>query len=295
MPVLARFSRCFGTATTPVLHCVSTTLPAGSSSPPPPPVVFLHGLLGSSTNFRTIQLAVSKHRPTLAFDLRNHGRSPHTAGACTLDDLAGDVAASLAAPGSPAAGQRVTVVGHSLGGKVAMRLALLHPDLLHSLCVIDIAPARYDQASPGWRAVQGVVQAAASLDPTAMPSRQAIDAALAALVPDPGVRSFVAQNLTPREGGGYGWRLGWQSILASMPHFADWPQAPSQGQQQLQQLQAHFIRGTRSTYIAQHHLPGIQQLFPRAELHAVEAGHWVHAENPKGFWEVLTKVLGIPA
>jgi len=256
--------------------------------------VFLHGLLGSSTNFRTLQLATARHRPTLAFDMRNHGKSPHTAGACTLDDMAMDVAACLTALRAPA-GVRYSVVGHSLGGKVAMRLALLHPELLHSLCVVDIAPVAYDQGTSGWKAVQGVVHAASRLDPTRYASRQEIDRALSALVPEAGVRSFVAQNLVPREaGGGFVWRLGWDCILASMGNFAAWPPHPAALAPE-SQIECHFIRGTKSTYITEHHMQHIHAVFPQAKVHGVDAGHWVHAENPKDFWQLLSRLLSIPS
>jgi esterase len=292
-----------GAAGAPVaLHCVEAAPP----QPPPPssplaaPVVFLHGLLGSATNFRTTQLAVARHRPTLAFDLRNHGRSAHAAGAATLDDLAGDVAAALAAraaaaaaaapPGAPPL--RFALVGHSLGGKVAMRLALARPALCAALTVIDIAPAPYDVSSEGWRAVQGVVAAAAALDVRACASRAAVDAALAAAVPDAGVRAFVGQNLVPRaSGGGFEWRLGWAGILASMAHFAAWPaHAPAPPG-----LPVHFVRGTRSTYIAARHGAAIAAAFPGARVHDVEAGHWVHADNPRAFWALMAGLLGVPA
>ena len=280
-----RLLRCFSGAAPPALHCVAVSPPSPSALPP---VVFLHGLLGSSTNFRTVQQAVARHRPTLAYDLRNHGRSPHTRGAATLDDLAGDVGAALAElPG----GARYTRVGHSLGGKVAMRLALARPELCHSLCVVDIAPAAYDTASEGWRAVQGVVRAASALDPSRHASRGEVDRALAALVPDPGVRSFVAQNLVPLPSGGFAWRLGWESILASMPHFAAWPShAPA-----APGLRAHFIRGTASTYISERNEGALRATFPGAQLHSVQAGHWVHAENPRDFMAVLRGVLELPA
>jgi esterase len=293
LPLHATLGRCFFSSlhAPAALYFVPGSPAPGAPVASPTPVVFLHGLLGSSTNFRTIQQATSKHRPTLAFDMRNHGRSPHTRGPCTLDDMAGDIAAALQAlsSGVHASPTGYSLVGHSLGGKVAMRLALLHPHLVQSLCVVDIAPTPYDTATEGWKAVQGVVHAAASLDPTRFASRQEVDRALSALVPDPGVRSFVAQNLVPREGGGFTWRLGWECILASMGNFAAWPSHPPARAG----LDVHFIRGTRSTYITQAHMGAISATFPGAAVHGVEAGHWVHAENPAGFWGVLAKVLAL--
>jgi len=266
-------------------------------SPPGPPnmCVFIHGLLGSSTNFRTIQLATSKHRPTLSLDLRNHGKSPHTSGPCTLDELALDVAHALE---THRGGLPCDILGHSLGGKVAMRLAQLRPTLLRTLVVVDIAPMQYDMGSEGWKSVQGVVHAASSLDPSRYQTRGDIDRALAALVPEPGVRSFVAQNLVTKEGGGYAWRLGWGSILASMGNFASWPVAPPvmEGREGAPHpFQTHVIRGSKSSYVKDQHLPLFQAQFPGAQVHTIDAGHWVHAENPKDFWKVLAGIFEMQA
>jgi len=258
-----------------------------------PPVIFLHGLLGSGTNFRTIALATSRARPTACVDLRNHGRSPHAAGG-SLDELAADVAAVLEADARGGAGAtaRPTVVGHSLGGKVAMRLAQARPELLGALVVVDIAPVAYTaRANAGWASVQGVVGAAAALDPTPFRTRAEVEAALARAVPEPGVRSFVAQNLVPAPGGGYAWRCNFAHLIEALPDYAGWappPPAPAAAA-----LGAHFIAGALSPYIRAEHAPAIARLFPRAQTHTIEgAGHWVHADRPKEFWALLARLLG---
>ena len=258
-----------------------------------PPVVFLHGLLGSSTNFRTIQQLVSSTgRDTLALDLRNHGKSPHVAGASPLASLAGDVAAAV--EGACGAGAACDVVGHSLGGKVAMALALLRPGLVRRLVVMDIAPVAYNAASnPGWASVQGVVRAASALQPAGFATRREVEAALAAAVPEPGVRSFVAQNLVPQEGGGFAWRVGWPGILASLPLYAGWEgfAAPARGSGGGPEA-VHFVRGSASSYVLPAHEPAIRALFPAAQVHTVEgAGHWVHADKPSEFNALLAGLL----
>lgn len=260
-----------------------------------PPVVFLHGLLGSCTNFRTIQHAVAATgRDTLAVDLRNHGKSPHAAGAAGLACLAGDVAAAV--EGACGAGAACDVVGHSLGGKVAMALSLLRPGLVRRLVVMDIAPVAYSAATnPGWASVQGVVRAASALEPRGFTTRREVEAALAVAVPEPGVRSFVAQNLVPQEGGGFAWRVGWEGILASLPLFAGWEGfeaavSPSSGGGG--PAAVHFVRGSASSYVLPRHEPAIRKHFPNAELHTVEgAGHWVHADKPAEFNALLAGLL----
>ena len=260
-----------------------------------PPVVFLHGLLGSGTNFRTIALSTSAVRPTVCVDLRNHGRSPH-AGSGSLDDLAGDVAALLASDAAAGAPQP-TLVGHSLGGKVAMRVAQLRPDLLRDVVIIDIAPVAYTAATNrGWKSVNGVVHAAAALDPSPFRTRAEVEAALARAVPEPGVRSFVAQNLVPRDGGGYAWRCNFPALVAALPQYAAWVHAaaPPAVAAATAALDAHFIAGQLSSYILSEHAPAIADIFPRAQMHVVAgAGHWVHAEKPVEFNALLSRILKI--
>jgi pimeloyl-ACP methyl ester carboxylesterase len=270
-----------------------------ATTPTTPPtaaaVYFLHGLLGSGTNFRTLALSTSVSRPTVCVDLRNHGRSPHAASG-SLDDLAGDVSALLAAD-ARAGAPRPTLVGHSLGGKVAMRVAQTRPELLADVVVVDIAPVAYAAANnAGWLSVQRVVLAAAALDPTPFRTRADVEAALARAVPEPGVRSFVAQNLVPRAGGGYAWRCNFPALVDALPHYAAWAFAPTPPAlaAATAALDAHFIAGALSSYIRPEHAPAIAAIFPRAETHVVAgAGHWVHAEKPAEFGALLSRLLKI--
>lgn len=253
------------------------------------PVVFVHGLLGSGTNFRTYQLKVAQHRRTLAVDLRNHGKSPHLPGPMTLQLLANDVAETIR---QHYGSERVDLVGHSLGGKTGMVLANDHPAVLSSLVVVDISPVAYDTSDAQWRNVAGIVQAAHKLRPEDYKTRGEIDAVLAKSVQDPGVRSFVAQNLVPQPDGSYRWRINTGAILESMSNFATFPaiQGP------LSVHPVHFIAGSRSSYIQRQFLPSIHKLFPSAHVHHVDgAGHWVHADKPTEFWQLLAKLLALPA
>lgn len=263
-------------------------LSSAGSPAPGTPVVFVHGLLGSGTNFRSIALhpSIRTGRRVLALDLRNHGRSPHVPGASSLSALAADVESALGA--SLGAGTPCTLVGHSLGGKVAALVALRARAALARLVVVDIAPVAYAPRDAQWGAVARVVRAAAELDPSAYPSRAAIDAALALSVPDAGMRSFVGQNLLMGEGGRYSWRCNLPALLASLPEFAAFPPAPAPCA-----LPAHFIRGELSSYISEERDgPAIRALFPAAQVHTVQgAGHWIHADRPKEFTALLAGLL----
>ena len=264
----------------------------GDPSVQPPdassPIVFIHGLLGSGTNFRSIAFhpSIRTGRRVLTVDLRNHGKSPHDDTPMTLELLAEDVAAALHAAGAVSP----MVVGHSLGGKVAMTLALRHPHLVSArpLVVIDIAPVSYDTAHPQWLAVNNVVAAAAALDPATFPRRADIDRALAASVPDAGMRSFVLQNLLTDGEGKYHWRLHLPAILRSMPLMARFMPP---GAEPANPVETHFIGGQRSRYILPEYHATARTLFPAARMHTIaDAGHWVHADKPAEFIALLARI-----
>lgn len=258
-----------------------------------PPVVFLHGLLGSGTNFRSIALAPSVRagRRVLAVDLRNHGKSPHVAGPTTLEAMADDV---IAAADAALGGQPYNLVGHSLGGKTAALVALRAPSSLAQLVVMDIAPVPYELGDAQWGAVTRVVRAAAGLDPARFRSRGDIDRALAVDVPDAGMRSFVGQNLVLRPDGSYAWRINLPALLASLPAFASFPPPPPGGPYApAPGLPAVFIAGERSRYILPDaHGPAVRAFFPQAAFHTVAgAGHWIHADKPAEFTALLAGLL----
>jgi esterase len=258
------------------------------------PVVFLHGLLGSGTNFRSIALAPSVRagRRVLALDLRNHGKSPHVAGPTTLEAMADDV---IAAADAALGGQPYNLVGHSLGGKTAALVALrAPPSALAQLVVMDISPVPYEQRDAQWGAVTAVVRAAAALDPARFRSRGDIDRALAVDVPDAGMRSFLGQNLVLRPDGSYAWRINLPALLASLPAFASFPAPPPAGPYApASALPAVFIGGERSRYILPDaHGPAVRAFFPQATFHTVAgAGHWIHADKPAEFTALLAGLL----
>lgn len=255
-------------------------------------VVFVHGLLGSGVNFRTVALAPAVQlrgdggrRRVLALDLRHHGRSPHTPAPSSLDELAGDVRRALAAHAPAGA---LTLVGHSLGGKVAALVALRAPPAnLARLVVMDMAPVAYSTRDAQWRAVADVVRAAAATDPRAAAGRADVDRALRAAVPDAGMRSFVLQNLVLDAAGAYAWRANLPALVASLPAFAGFPaDVGASG------VEAHFVRGGASAYVRAEHGAAIARLFPAARLHTVAgAGHWLHADRPAEFVALLGALL----
>jgi pimeloyl-ACP methyl ester carboxylesterase len=234
-----------------------------------PGVVLLHGLFGRGRNFGALQLRLSERFRVVALDLRNHGDSPH---APDMDyaTLAADVMETLDAIGMA----RCSLVGHSMGGKVAMRAALDHPDRIDRLLVADIAPVAYATSLGAY---------AQAMRDLALPSgltRAEANQALSGAVPDPTIRGFLLQNL--RIGEAPHWTIGLAEIAAAMTTLMSWPKSrPGFSGPTL------FVAGELSDYIAEAERAAIASLFPQARIVVLgNAGHWVHADDPEGFLRV---------
>jgi pimeloyl-ACP methyl ester carboxylesterase len=242
-------------------------------------VVFAHGLFGQGRNWTQIGKALADHHRVLLVDLPHHGRSPWEDGFDYLR-IADQVAGLLDAD-DPAA-----LVGHSLGGKVAMVLALQHPDLVERLCVVDVSPVAYDRLSE----FQGYVAAMRGLALASLSRRSDADAALAAAVPNATVRSFLLQNLR-RDGDGWRWQVNLDVLGDALPVIGGWPE------HQLAGLPPYrgpvlWIAGACSDYVTPAYATAMDHWFPGNRLVTVkEAGHWVHSEQPGVFLEVLRRFL----
>jgi pimeloyl-ACP methyl ester carboxylesterase len=254
-----------------ILHATEIGMAAGR-----PPVVLLHGLFGAARNFGTMQRRVAANRRVIALDLRNHGDSPHAPG-MDYDTMAADVVETLEALGAlPCA-----LIGHSMGGKVAMRVALTSAAAVTRLLVLDIAPVVYDPASADYAAAMAVLPLRPGL------TRGEADALLADAVPDKGLRAFLLQNLA--FGAPPHWRIGLAEIVAAMPDIGGWPALPAGAAYAGPTL---FVAGARSDYIRPEYRDIIRVLFPAARFVTVkDAGHWVHADNQAGFLAVLEAFL----
>lgn len=239
-----------------------------------PSIVILHGLFGSSRNWAGIAKILSATRRVYTLDARNHGESPW-ADSMAYAEMAADVAEFLAAEGI----QRPVVMGHSMGGKTAMTLALGHGALVGGLVVADIAPVGHDVRFTGH------VEAMRALDLATVARRADADSALADAVPEAGVRGFLLHNLAT-EDGGYRWRLNLDAIAANAEALAGFDADGSFDGP------AVFIRGAESDYIQPAHHEVIHRLFPAAEIHDIPgAGHWLHADQPEAFVACLRAFL----
>lgn len=243
-----------------------------------PPIVLLHGLFGASRNLHSLQkaLATDGHR-VVALDLRNHGDSPHAKG-MSYDEMAADVRETLGAMSAlPCA-----LLGHSMGGKVAMRLALDQPTLVSRLVVADIAPRGYRHGN------REIAAAMLALPLHPGMTRAEANKALADGVADPATRSFLLLSL--RLGGEAmpAWRIGLSEIAAGMATIEGW----ENGETSPYGGPSLFISGARSTYVAETDQGAIRVLFPAAQFVVLpNAGHWLHAEDPAGFLAAVAPFL----
>ena len=235
------------------------------------PLVLLHGLFGAGRNFGALQRALAPRARVIAIDLRNHGASPHDA-AMDYAVMAADVLETLQARSALPA----MILGHSMGGKVAMRAALDAPEEVSRLLVADIAPVRYAGTFAAYaRAMRTIV-----LHPDL--TRAEADAALAPVVTQAGLRGFLLQNL--QFGAHPRWRIGLEEITAALPAILDWT-SPDEARFDAPSL---FVAGAQSDYILPEYRPAIRALFPAARFVTVKhAGHWLHADNPAGFQAVV--------
>lgn len=240
-----------------------------------PPLVIAHGLFGSARNWGGLSKRfASDGRRVVAVDMRNHGdsfRDPSQA----YEDMAGDLAEVIAEEGGEA-----DLLGHSMGGKAAMAMALTAPRGLRRLIVADIAPVSYAHSHAEH------VAAMRAVDLSGVARRSDVDRALTEGVPDRALRAFLIQSLavTPE---GARWKLNLEALDDQMGSMTGWPEIAGRWDGP-----ALFLYGGASDYVTEAHKPSIEALFPNARFEAIEgAGHWLHAEAPGPFAEAVERFL----
>lgn len=241
------------------------------------PLVLLHGLFGSLENLGVLSRSLSQHFSVYALDLPEHGQSAHSE-STSISKMSQEVKAWLdTLPLS-----KVAVVGHSLGGKVAMELALCHPSMISRLAVLDIAPVTYSANH------NAIFKGLLALQPAQLKSRGEADQLLSAYVNEAAVRSFLLKNLEKR-GDNYAWRMNLPVL------HRDYHRLLEGNSQACYSGPTLFVGGTRSDYIVDQYEPEIFSRFPQAEVKSVEgAGHWLHAEKPQQVLALLRGFLDKP-
>jgi len=239
-----------------------------------PALVIVHGLFGSSDNWRSMAKYFAKHYQVINIDLRNHGRSPHN-DSQSLTDMAEDIFELC----QQLQLTKVSILGHSLGGKVAMQFTDLYSHYVEKLVVVDISPRQYEgQHTP-------LMDAMMALDFTALQSRKQVDEALALSVDDPSVRQFLLMNLTV-EDEQLQWRINLPALKANYKQFMNEVFSDSNSNSL-----CLFVYGEHSDYVTEQDRDDIQSIFPYAEFAALPAGHWVHAERPQQFKRIVEEFL----
>jgi pimeloyl-ACP methyl ester carboxylesterase len=237
-----------------------------------PPLVVAHGLFGSGRNWGAIAKRLADVRRVVAVDMRNHGESLWS------DDHSYEALAADLAEVIEAEGGRADLLGHSMGGKAAMALALAEPSRVVSLVVADIAPRAYRHTQAP------MIEAMRSVDLSAVARRSDADAQLRDRVEDPAVRAFLLQSLDAAE---RRWRLNLDALDTGMDRLVGWPEPGGR-----YDGPALFLRGEASDYVTDADEPEIRRLFPRARVETIAgAGHWLHAEAPRPFEAALRAFL----
>jgi len=240
------------------------------------PVVLLHGLFGSSDNWHPVAVGLAESFHVFALDQRNHGRSPHSA-EMDYPLMAADVDRFFATRGLASA----RVVGHSMGGKTAMQLALHFPRRVEKLVVVDMAPRAYAPAH------DKIFAALLALELPAFESRPQIEAALAPDIPNPVLRRFLLKNLGRTPAGGFHWKINLADLAENYWRLRE----PVAGPMRFAGPTL-FMRGGKSKYLAAEDEPLIRDWFPAAQIQTLaEAGHWVHADQPGEFLRRLVDFL----
>lgn len=246
-----------------------------------PTLILLHGLFGSSDNLGSVAKELAEPSTpgvdpfdVLLVDLRDHGRSPHT-DAISYPIMAADVHALVQLLGL----KDITLVGHSMGGKVAMVFAQQWPELLEHLVVIDISPREHEDNH------SHIIDALISADISSGRTRKEVEAQIGSTVKEPGVVQFLMKNLYWRTEDQFGWRVNaallkrdLSAVLAAI------------GPEKVQ-VPTHFIRGGASDYIQREDLPAIKEQFPNSTVETIPfAGHWLHAQAPEEVVAMIRKL-----
>ncbi len=239
------------------------------------PLIILHGLFGSSDNWYTLAKVFAQKFNVFVVDQRNHGQSPHSP---ELDYrlLTEDLKDFI----TEHAIQKPVIIGHSMGGKTAMNFAVKYPQFLNQLVVVDIVPKHYpvhhDAIIDGLKAIP--------LDTVG--SRNEADRILSSYVPQPDVRQFLLKNLARKSEGGFEWKINLEAIDNNI-------EAMGEGMIYSGKYDgpSFFIKGKKSNYYAEGDESLIRSIFTKAEFATMDTGHWVQAEKPEEFANLVLSHL----
>ena len=240
-----------------------------------PPLIILHGLLGMSDNWMTLGKKLAVNRQVILVDQRNHGRSFHD-DEMNYDVMSDDVYGILSQYNL----DQVDILGHSMGGKTAMRFAQRYPRLVRSVVSVDIAPRVYRSSH------DHIFKALLNVNLSKYSLRGEVDKALSSELGEPGIRQFLLKNLM-RTDQGFRWRANVKGIFKNYDHLLTYPN----GEEPKVDLPILFVGGTNSDYINKEDRMIIESIFSNPYYEEVESGHWIHAEKPKELLDILEDFL----
>lgn len=245
------------------------------------PLIILHGLFGAGRNWHSFARKLTEHHRVFLPDLRNHGASEHSP-SMDYPLLSADLLRFLDQQQIESA----AVIGHSMGGKVAMWLALTEPERVSQLIAVDIAPVKYNHN------FNEILSALRSLPLVTIQSRRQADDWLSKSIRKSTLRQFLLQNLVS-ENGGYRWRIDLEAIHQAIPDLLDFPplkgRLPYRGE-------ALFIGGSRSRYVVTGYSEAISQVVSNARIEIIQdAGHWVQVDQPEIFLKMVGEFLNLDA
>lgn len=248
---------------------------SGNAMPDQVPVILIHGLFGSYENLGVIERSLSEQYQVINVDVRNHGRSGHS-DEMNYQLMAADLAETLDNLGVT----RAIILGHSMGGKLAMAFALTRPERVEKLILADIAPVAYPPRH------NTIFNALDAVNLSHITSRADADAQLAVHISETGVRQFLLKSLLKQDTG-FSWRFNLAALKNNYPQLIGEPL-----QQGCYDGPVLFIKGGDSDYILPEHKDRIMQLFPRAHAKVIQGtGHWLHAEKPAAFTKLVKDFL----
>lgn len=243
------------------------------------PVIILHGIFGVSDNWVTIGKKLAEKFSVYIPDQRNHGQSPHSV-TFNYYALADDLLEFIREHKL----EKPIIIGHSMGGKVAMTFALEHPDIVEKLVVVDISPRKY----PGRNIHFDMINAMMAVDFDTVETREDVENQLLESIPNKRIRLFVMKSLYRKTRHTFDWRLNLEAISANMDFVFDGVESTDSYQKP-----TLFIRAGVSDYIQDSDTPLIKELFPNAKIQIIDdASHWVHADNPEELCRLFSLFLG---
>lgn len=254
------------------------------------PLIILHGLYGSGSNWLSIARELSSMAEIYLVDQRNHGDSPHNQ-AHSYPDLMNDLIRFM----DEQEIRQAIVLGHSMGGKVALWAAIHHPERISRLIIADISPLAYDASHPSRKSMGGhqkILSILAALEPEKFRNLREIDQALEKNLPEKALRQFLLKNLEKSDLGNYSWKINLSALAENLDKMAagiDPSGIPMEG---IRQFPVLFIKGENSDYIQKEDERAIRRIFPLASIIGLKnAGHWLHAEQPELFVRTVKRFI----